>query len=207
MEKGAVLPRLQQVLGRKQVRGECGSSVFSLWPGGRLAGRAPLPCQTGTRGTLSSSADPALAQMVYYPLAGTLCLAPPCSAVPLPPPSDPLGSGPGSHLHPPTLPLPSWQPRQAAGWESMGLGGGLASLCLFCFGQARLGGQGHLPFHASIRLVNPCPVSHKCFCLWLRLLSAFHFLWFACVKAVRAIKKTHKQSGGQKPQEGANSSP
>lgn len=53
---------------------------------------------------LSSEPDPALAQMVYYPLAGTLCLAPPCSAVPLPPPSDPLGSGPGSHLHPPTLP-------------------------------------------------------------------------------------------------------
>lgn len=150
-------------------------------PGRRLARRAHLPCQTGTRCRLSSSDDPALAQKVYYPLAGTLCLAPPCSAVPLPLPSYPLGSRPGSHLHPPTLPGSPCHPaslnRLQAG-SQWGWGAGLASPCLFCCGQGRLGGHGHLPFLASIRLVNSCPISHKCFCLWLRLLSVFLFLWF-----------------------------
>lgn len=177
LEKGAALPRLQQLLGRKQVLGNMAAAVFPASPA--VAGRESSPSLPGWHQVhRSSSGEPALAQVDYHPRAGTLC-----SALPLPPPSHPLGSQPGSHLHPPTvLPLPPCQPQQA-----VGLGGGLASPCPFCCGQARLGGHGHLPFLASIRLLNSCPVSLKCF--WLRLLSAFHFLWFAWIWAVRVIKK------------------
>lgn len=72
------------------------------------------------------------------------------------------------------------------------------------WGVVWLGGHGHLPFLASIRLLNSCPVSLKCF--WLGLLSAFHFLWFVWIRAVRVIKK-NPTSSGQKPQEGMNFKP
>lgn len=100
-------------------------------PGGRLAGRAHLPCQTGTRCSLSSSGDPALAQMVYYPLAGTLCPAQQCLFL------HPLtcwdhGQGDqvlGSRPPPPShLPWPPCQPQR---------GGGLASSLSFLLWRAR----------------------------------------------------------------------
>lgn len=171
VEKGAVLPRPQQVLGGRQLWGDLAAAFVPAplpRPGGRLAGRAPIPCQPGTRGTLSSSGE-----LPWHRWVITHCRHP----LPPPPCSQSLflypltlwdhgqGEPPSSHsrgslCHPASPCHPASLTRLWAG-SPWGRGDGLDSPCFFCFGQARLGGHGHLPFLASVRLVNSCPASHK----------------------------------------------